>query len=122
MYKPAAMAPYPAPSFHYGPRPLGPGVAPPPPAAMPHHGGEPSRGPPGAPAPYGLITDLPLAVPTGDSQVGLLLPTRSQYQTSVSDLSTRGPVPGAPYQGPRTRDLCCVSVFQYPYFLEYTQP
>lgn len=35
---------------------------------MPHPGVETAHGPPRAPAPYGLITDLPLAVPTGDSQ------------------------------------------------------
>ncbi|CAL8329122.1 unnamed protein product [Merluccius merluccius] len=71
MYKPAAMAPYPTQTFHYGPRPLGPSPAPPPPAAMPHPGVETAHGPPRAPAPYGLITDLPLAVPTGDSQAGV---------------------------------------------------
>ncbi|CAL8270247.1 vacuolar protein sorting-associated protein 37A [Gadus morhua] len=88
MYKPAAMAPYPTPSFHYGPRPL----APPPPAALPHHGGEAGRGPPGAPAPYGLITDLPLAVPTGDSQAGVnghmyKMPDIPEIFPELSDLS-----------------------------------
>uniref|UniRef100_A0A8C7GW37 VPS37A subunit of ESCRT-I n=1 Tax=Oncorhynchus kisutch TaxID=8019 RepID=A0A8C7GW37_ONCKI len=69
MYKPSGMPPYPTQSFHYGLRPVGP--TPPP---MPHAGVEGAHGhcPPWAAAPvYGLITDLPLPVPTADSQAGL---------------------------------------------------
>uniref|UniRef100_A0A671TWD6 VPS37A subunit of ESCRT-I n=1 Tax=Sparus aurata TaxID=8175 RepID=A0A671TWD6_SPAAU len=74
MYKP----PYPTQAFHYGSRhmgpshtpPAGPGPAPSP-APMPHPGAESAHGHPRAPAPYGLISDLPLPVPTGDSQAGL---------------------------------------------------
>uniref|UniRef100_A0A665TMH3 VPS37 C-terminal domain-containing protein n=1 Tax=Echeneis naucrates TaxID=173247 RepID=A0A665TMH3_ECHNA len=70
MYKPSGMAPYPTQAFHYGPRHVGPSQTPPPIAApMPHPGVDSSHGPPRAPAPYGLISDLPLPVPTGDSQV-----------------------------------------------------
>ncbi|XP_076023431.1 vacuolar protein sorting-associated protein 37A isoform X2 [Genypterus blacodes] len=58
MYKPSGIAPYPAQGFHYAPRHVGPGV-------------EGTHGPPRAPAPYGLITELPLPVPTADSQAGL---------------------------------------------------
>eukprot|EP00064_Thunnus_orientalis_P024954 superscaffoldBa00011567_g25277 len=58
MYKPSGMAPYPTQAFHYGPRHVGPRV-------------DSVHGPPRAPVPYGLITDLPLPVPTGDSQAGL---------------------------------------------------
>uniref|UniRef100_A0A672FBF6 VPS37 C-terminal domain-containing protein n=1 Tax=Salarias fasciatus TaxID=181472 RepID=A0A672FBF6_SALFA len=57
MYKPSGMAPYPAQSFHYAPTP------------MPHPGADGAHGPPRAPAPYGLISDLPLPVPTVDSQL-----------------------------------------------------
>uniref|UniRef100_A0A4W6D4A1 VPS37A subunit of ESCRT-I n=1 Tax=Lates calcarifer TaxID=8187 RepID=A0A4W6D4A1_LATCA len=64
MYKPSGMAPYPTQAFHYGPRHMGP-------TPMPHPGVDSAHGPPRAPAPYGLITDLPLPVPTGDSQAGL---------------------------------------------------
>lgn len=78
MYKPSGMAPYPTQAYHYGPRHVGPGHAPPagpgpapPPAPMPHPGVDGAHGPPRAPAPYGLITDLPLPVPTADSQAGL---------------------------------------------------
>lgn len=76
MYKPSGMAPYPTQSFHYGPRHVGPSQTPPPgpgpaPAPMPHPGVDSTLGPPRAPAPYGLISDLPLPVPTGDSQTGL---------------------------------------------------
>uniref|UniRef100_A0AAZ3RRY8 VPS37 C-terminal domain-containing protein n=1 Tax=Oncorhynchus tshawytscha TaxID=74940 RepID=A0AAZ3RRY8_ONCTS len=70
MYKPSGMPPYPTQSFHYGLRPVGP--TPPP---MPHAGVEGAHGhcPPWAAAPvYGLITDLPLPVPTADSQVNAL--------------------------------------------------
>lgn len=74
MYKP----PYPTQAFHYGSRhmgpshtpPAGPGPAPSP-VPMPHPGAESAHGHPRAPAPYGLISDLPLPVPTGDSQAGL---------------------------------------------------
>ncbi len=46
-----------------GQRPVGPGP-------LPHAGLEPHQGPPRPAAPaYGLITDLPLPVPTADSQV-----------------------------------------------------
>ncbi|KAM4604124.1 vacuolar protein sorting-associated protein 37A isoform 1-T3 [Polymixia lowei] len=68
MYKSSGMAPYPTQGFHYGPRPLGPGQTP---ATMPHPGVDSTHGPPRAPAPYGLITDLPLPVPTGETQAGL---------------------------------------------------
>ncbi|XP_040892115.1 vacuolar protein sorting-associated protein 37A isoform X2 [Toxotes jaculatrix] len=80
MYKPSGIAPYPTQAFHYGPRHVGPGQTPPPgpgpapspaPAPMPHPGVDSAHGPPRAPAPYGLISDLPLPVPTGDSQAGL---------------------------------------------------
>uniref|UniRef100_A0AAQ4PM17 VPS37A subunit of ESCRT-I n=1 Tax=Gasterosteus aculeatus aculeatus TaxID=481459 RepID=A0AAQ4PM17_GASAC len=37
----------------------------------PAPGTDGAQGPPRAPAPYGLISDLPLPVPTGDSQAGL---------------------------------------------------
>lgn len=67
MYKPSGMPPYPTQGFHYGPRP---GQAPGP-APMPHPGVDTTHCPPRAPAPYGLITDLPLPVPTVDSQTGL---------------------------------------------------
>ncbi|XP_064190966.1 vacuolar protein sorting-associated protein 37A isoform X1 [Anguilla rostrata] len=72
MYKPTGMPPYPAQGFHFlptfppqdSPRPVGPGP-------VPHSGAEP-HGPPRAAAPaYGLITDLPLPVPTADAQAGL---------------------------------------------------
>ncbi|KAG9342424.1 hypothetical protein JZ751_016426 [Albula glossodonta] len=72
MYKPTGMPPYPTQGFHFlpafqpqdSPRPVGP-------APMPHPGAEP-HGPPRAAAPaYGLITDLPLPVPTTDTQAGL---------------------------------------------------
>ncbi|XP_067114387.1 vacuolar protein sorting-associated protein 37A [Osmerus mordax] len=65
MYKPSAMPPYPPQGYHYGPRP--PGGAPP-----SHPGLEPPHGPPRAAAPaYGLITDLPLPVPTAEHQAGM---------------------------------------------------
>lgn len=71
MYKPSGMPPYPTQSFHFvpafqpqdGQRPIGP-------APVPHAGLEPQQAPPRPAAPaYGLITDLPLPVPTADSQV-----------------------------------------------------
>lgn len=77
MYKPSGMAPYPTQPFHYGPRHVGPSQTPPPPGPgpaptpMPHPGVDSGHGPPRAPAPYGLISDLPLPVPTADSQAGL---------------------------------------------------
>lgn len=78
MYKSSGMAPYPTQAFHYSSRhggpsqtpPPGPGPAPSPaPAPMPHPGVDSAHGPPRAPAPYGLISDLPLPVPTVDPQV-----------------------------------------------------
>lgn len=71
MYKPSGMPPYSTQSFHFvpafqpqdGQRPIGP-------APVPHAGAEPQQAPPRPAAPaYGLITDLPLPVPTADSQV-----------------------------------------------------
>uniref|UniRef100_A0A8P4G5B3 VPS37A subunit of ESCRT-I n=1 Tax=Dicentrarchus labrax TaxID=13489 RepID=A0A8P4G5B3_DICLA len=64
MYKQTGIAPYPSQAFHYGARHMGP-------TPMPHPGVDSAHGPPRAPAPYGLISDLPLPVPTGDSQAGL---------------------------------------------------
>uniref|UniRef100_A0A8P4G0K7 VPS37A subunit of ESCRT-I n=1 Tax=Dicentrarchus labrax TaxID=13489 RepID=A0A8P4G0K7_DICLA len=52
MYKQTGIAPYPSQAFHYGARHMGPSHTAP-------------------AAPYGLISDLPLPVPTGDSQAGL---------------------------------------------------
>ncbi|KAG7485694.1 hypothetical protein JOB18_015902 [Solea senegalensis] len=74
MYKPSGMAAYPTQAFHYGPLHVGPSQTPPPgPAAapMPHPAVDNVHGPPRAPAPYGLISDLPLPVPTVDSQPGI---------------------------------------------------
>ncbi|KAL3067147.1 hypothetical protein OYC64_016980 [Pagothenia borchgrevinki] len=74
MYKQSSMAPYPTQAYQYGPRHVGPSHTPPPgpaPALMPHPGVDSAHGPPRAPAPYGLISDLPLPVPTGDSEAGL---------------------------------------------------
>ncbi|KAK5899666.1 hypothetical protein CesoFtcFv8_009122 [Champsocephalus esox] len=74
MYKQSSMAPYPTQAYQYGPRHVGPSHTPPPgpaPALMPHPGVDNAHGPPRAPAPYGLISDLPLPVPTGDSEAGL---------------------------------------------------
>ncbi|XP_035036816.1 vacuolar protein sorting-associated protein 37A [Hippoglossus stenolepis] len=71
LYKPS-IHPYPTQAFHYGHRHVGPSQTPSPGAApMPHPGVEGSHGLPRAPAPYGLISDLPLPVPTGDFQAGL---------------------------------------------------
>ncbi|MBN3299213.1 vacuolar protein sorting-associated protein 37A [Amia ocellicauda] len=77
--KPSGMAPYPPQGFHFIPtfppqdpsRPVAPAAMPPPgtdsvPALPPGFGN--TR--PAAPA-YGLITDLPLPVPTADCQAGL---------------------------------------------------
>ncbi|KAM9856538.1 vacuolar protein sorting-associated protein 37A isoform 1-T1 [Aulostomus maculatus] len=75
MYKPSGITPYPTQAFHYGPRHVGQSQTPPPgpaPAPSPAHPGVDNvHGPPRAPAPYGLITDLPLPVPIADSQAGL---------------------------------------------------
>ncbi|XP_058497517.1 vacuolar protein sorting-associated protein 37A isoform X1 [Solea solea] len=74
MYKPSGMAAYPTQAFHYGPRHMGTSQTPPagPAAApMPHPAVDNVHGPPRAPAPYGLISDLPLPVPTVDSQPGI---------------------------------------------------
>ncbi|KAM9314433.1 vacuolar protein sorting-associated protein 37A isoform 2-T2 [Pholidichthys leucotaenia] len=78
MYKPSGMAPYATQTFHYGPRHVGPSQTPPSgpiPApsttALPHAVVDGVHGAPRAPAPYGLISDLPLPVPIGDSQAGL---------------------------------------------------
>uniref|UniRef100_A0A3Q1B7Q5 VPS37 C-terminal domain-containing protein n=1 Tax=Amphiprion ocellaris TaxID=80972 RepID=A0A3Q1B7Q5_AMPOC len=76
IYKQSGIAPYPTQAYHYGPRHVGPSQTPPPgpgPApslAPPNYPGvDSAHGPPRAPAPYGLISDLPLPVPTTDSQV-----------------------------------------------------
>lgn len=78
MYKPSGIPPYPSQGFHYGPRHVGPSQTPPPgsgpapsQAPTPHAAVDVAHGLPRAPAPYGLITELPLPVPTGDSQAGL---------------------------------------------------
>ncbi|XP_061684726.1 vacuolar protein sorting-associated protein 37A isoform X2 [Syngnathoides biaculeatus] len=77
MYKPSGIPPYPTQGYHYAPRhvgqshtlPLtpassgvGPGL---------HPGVDAIHGATRGPAPYGLITDLPLPVPVGDIQGGL---------------------------------------------------
>ncbi|XP_029114749.1 vacuolar protein sorting-associated protein 37A [Scleropages formosus] len=73
MYKASGIAAYTAPpGFHFlpafppqeGTRPVGP-------APLPHPGTEPHATPRAAAPAYGLITDLPLPVPTADSQAGL---------------------------------------------------
>lgn len=78
MYKPSGIPPYPSQGFHYGSRHVGPSQTPPPgsgpapsQAPTPHAAVDVAHGLPRAPAPYGLITELPLPVPTGDSQAGL---------------------------------------------------
>lgn len=74
MYKPPGITPFPTQAFHYGPCHVSPSQTPPPgpgPVPTPHSGVDNAHGPPRAPAPYGLISDLPLPVPTGDSQAGL---------------------------------------------------
>uniref|UniRef100_A0AAQ5ZQ84 VPS37 C-terminal domain-containing protein n=1 Tax=Amphiprion ocellaris TaxID=80972 RepID=A0AAQ5ZQ84_AMPOC len=64
IYKQSGIAPYPTQAYHYGPRHVGP--------TPPNYPGvDSAHGPPRAPAPYGLISDLPLPVPTTDSQAGL---------------------------------------------------
>ncbi|XP_072526606.1 vacuolar protein sorting-associated protein 37A [Salminus brasiliensis] len=74
MYKPSGMPPYPAQNFHFvpafpaqdGQRPMVPTPVP------PASGVDLQQSQPRPPAPsYGLITDLPLPVPTSDSQTGL---------------------------------------------------
>lgn len=75
MFK-SGIAPYPTQAFHYGVRHVGPshtspavpGPAPSP-TLMTHSVADGAPGPPRAPAPYGLISELPLPVPAGDSQV-----------------------------------------------------
>uniref|UniRef100_A0A3Q2VU64 VPS37A subunit of ESCRT-I n=1 Tax=Haplochromis burtoni TaxID=8153 RepID=A0A3Q2VU64_HAPBU len=74
MYKSSGIAPYPNPAFHFGSRHMGPSQTPPSgpaPAPMPHPGVDSALGPPRAPAPYGIISDLPLPVPIGDSETRL---------------------------------------------------
>lgn len=76
MYK-SGITPYPAQPFHYGPRHVGPsltspaGLGPAVPSALVTQPGSdgPPHGPSRPPAPYGLISDLNLAVPTGESVV-----------------------------------------------------
>uniref|UniRef100_A0A3Q3XC42 VPS37 C-terminal domain-containing protein n=1 Tax=Mola mola TaxID=94237 RepID=A0A3Q3XC42_MOLML len=77
MYK-SGITPYPTQAFHYGPRHVGPSHTPPAsagpapsPAPMTHPGVDSAHGPPRAPAPYGLLCELPLPVPAADSQAGL---------------------------------------------------
>ncbi|XP_075872225.1 vacuolar protein sorting-associated protein 37A isoform X1 [Nelusetta ayraudi] len=78
MYK-SGMPPYSAQSFHYGPRHVGPSLTPPAgggPAAPSASGTHPgSEGlPPGSSrpaAPYGLLSELQLAAPTGEPLAGL---------------------------------------------------
>lgn len=72
MYKPPGITHFPAQPFHYGSRHVGPSQTPPSgpgPAPTPHPGVDSAHGPSRAPVQYGLISDLPLPVPTGDSQV-----------------------------------------------------
>ncbi|XP_022045175.2 vacuolar protein sorting-associated protein 37A [Acanthochromis polyacanthus] len=78
IYKQSGIAPYPTQAYHYGPRHVGPSQTPPPGPAPapslappPYPGVDSAHGPPRGPAPYGLISDLPLPVPTTDSQAGL---------------------------------------------------
>ncbi|XP_026216498.1 vacuolar protein sorting-associated protein 37A isoform X2 [Anabas testudineus] len=74
MYKPPGIAAFPTQAFHYGSRHVGPGQTPPSgpgPTPTPHPGVDSAHGPSRASAQYGLISDLPLPVPTGDSQPGL---------------------------------------------------
>ncbi|XP_053712147.1 vacuolar protein sorting-associated protein 37A-like [Synchiropus splendidus] len=67
MYKPPGIPPYPTQGFHYAPRHVGPSQTPPP--APPHPAADGVHVPPRAPPSYGLMTDL--ALPTGDTQLGL---------------------------------------------------
>uniref|UniRef100_A0A671U0C2 VPS37A subunit of ESCRT-I n=1 Tax=Sparus aurata TaxID=8175 RepID=A0A671U0C2_SPAAU len=57
------------------------------PAPMPHPGAESAHGHPRAPAPYGLISDLPLPVPTGDSQVQRIIYTSGLVEGSGDSIS-----------------------------------
>lgn len=72
MYKPPGIAPFPNQVFHYGARHVGSSQTPSSgsgPTPTPHQVADSTHGASRAPAPYGLISDLPLPVPTGDSQV-----------------------------------------------------
>ncbi|XP_061625377.1 vacuolar protein sorting-associated protein 37A isoform X7 [Phyllopteryx taeniolatus] len=77
MYKPSGIPPYPTQGYHYGPRHVGQSHTPPlAPASsgvgpVLHPGVDAAHGSPRGPAPYGLITELPLPVPVGDIQAGL---------------------------------------------------
>nr|XP_057938490.1 vacuolar protein sorting-associated protein 37A isoform X2 [Doryrhamphus excisus] len=77
MYKPSGMPPYPTRGYHYGPRHVGPGHTPSPapapsgPGPVLHPGVDAVHGSTRGPAPYGLLTDLPLPVPVGDLQAGI---------------------------------------------------
>uniref|UniRef100_A0A3P8VX37 VPS37A subunit of ESCRT-I n=1 Tax=Cynoglossus semilaevis TaxID=244447 RepID=A0A3P8VX37_CYNSE len=76
MFKSSGMAPYPPQAFHYSARHVGPTQTPPPnlgagSTPMPHPGMDSVHAIPRVPTPYGLISDLPLPVPTGESQAGL---------------------------------------------------
>ncbi|XP_062864225.1 vacuolar protein sorting-associated protein 37A [Trichomycterus rosablanca] len=73
MYKPSAMPPYPAQNFHFVPNfPTQDATRSVVPAPVPPAGMELHQAHCRPPAPmYGLITDLPLPVPTADSQTGL---------------------------------------------------
>lgn len=81
MYK-SGITPYPAQPFHYGPRHVGPSLTPPagpgpaaPSASLTHPGSDgPPHGSSRPPAPYGLISDLHLAVPTAEPVVICCLP------------------------------------------------
>uniref|UniRef100_A0A8C6LHD8 VPS37A subunit of ESCRT-I n=1 Tax=Nothobranchius furzeri TaxID=105023 RepID=A0A8C6LHD8_NOTFU len=99
MYKPSGITPYPTQTFHYGPRHVGPGQTPPPgpaasPAPIPHTRADIAHVPPRAPGPYGLLPDLPLPVPTGDTQAGLNghmykmpdIPDISKYKINTFDI------------------------------------
>lgn len=73
MYQSSAMSPYPAQNFHFVPPfPAQDAQRPAVPSSLPQPGVEPQQVVPRPPAPaYGLITDLPLPVPTADLQTGL---------------------------------------------------
>ncbi|XP_077426662.1 vacuolar protein sorting-associated protein 37A isoform X4 [Vanacampus margaritifer] len=77
MYKPSSISPYQTAGYHYGPRHGGqsqtPPLAPAPSGvgSAIHPAVDAVHGSPRGPAPYGLITDLPLPVPVGDLQAGL---------------------------------------------------
>uniref|UniRef100_A0A3P8R8M5 VPS37 C-terminal domain-containing protein n=1 Tax=Astatotilapia calliptera TaxID=8154 RepID=A0A3P8R8M5_ASTCA len=83
MYKSSGIAPYPNPAFHFGSRHMGPSQTPPSgpaPAPMPHPGVDSALGPPRAPAPYGIISDLPLPVPIGDSELFMFFVSGHTHQ------------------------------------------